>query len=210
MLGIRRTDITVPNILTLLRIVIALLAGYLLLRSRRHGPVAAWLLLAAALLDFFDGWYARRFSRTTKLGAHLDPFADKVLIAVMFGVLCREIARAWFTLLFVVIITREILITVYRAILRRRSGALIPASFPGKAKTAIQCVVGCSLMLYIYVYPGRVPSGAAPILLAMMLVTFVTVDSGLRYLLPPCRDGKRRSLTERLLQQIFGAGVREV
>jgi hypothetical protein len=44
---------------------------------------------------------------------------------------------------------------------------------------------------------------------AMTAAVFVTVDSGLRYLLPRCPDGKKRSVTERLLLYLFGIGARE-
>lgn len=204
-----RQDVTVPNVLTVLRIAVALGAGLLLLRSREYGMIAAVLLGAASLLDFFDGWYARRFRQTTRLGVHLDPFADKVLISVIFISLAREIASPWFSLFVVVIVLREAAITVFRMLLHRRSGALLAASLMGKAKTVIQCVVGCGLMFYIYIYPGRVPDNTAPIFAAMTVAALVTVDSGLRYILPRCQDGKKRSVTERLLLYIFGIGARE-
>ena len=47
------------------------------------------------------------------------------------------------------------------------------------------------------------------IFIAMLVTTFITVDSGLRYILPSCRDGKKRSVMERLIQHLFGVGARE-
>jgi len=207
--SVKRTDVTVPNVLTVLRIAIACAAGVLLLRSRQHGMLAAGLLLAAALLDFFDGWYARRFHQTTRLGVHLDPFADKVLIAVIFIALSSEMATPWFTFFVGVMLARETVITLYRMTLYRRSGSLLAASLMGKMKTVIQCIVGCGLMFYIYIYPGRAPRNTVAVFAAMAVATLVTVDSGLRYLLPRCKDGKKRSVTERLLQYFFGIGARE-
>ncbi|MDD3642443.1 MAG: CDP-diacylglycerol--glycerol-3-phosphate 3-phosphatidyltransferase [Candidatus Krumholzibacteria bacterium] len=206
---ISRQDVTVPNALTVLRIIIALSAGALLMRSRQNGMLAAVLVVAASLLDFFDGWYARRYRQTTRLGVHLDPFADKVLISVIFISLAREIASPWFSLFVGIIVLREASITIYRMILHRRSGSLLAASMLGKAKTVIQCVVGCGLMFYIYVYPGRIPGNTAAVFALMAFAVFVTIDSGLRYLLPRCQDGKKRSVTERLLLYLFGFGARE-
>jgi len=206
---VRRQDVTIPNALTVLRIFIALAAGLLLMRSRGYAPLAVILLGVASLLDFFDGWYARRYRQTTRLGVHLDPFADKVLIFVIFLSLAREMDTPWFTLFVAVIVLREIVITAYRMVLHRRSGTLLAASVMGKAKTVVQCVVGCGLMFYIYIYPGRVPGSMTAVFAAMTAAVFVTVDSGLRYLLPRCPDGKKRSVTERLLLYLFGIGARE-
>jgi len=206
---VSRQDVTVPNALTVLRIVIALAAGILLMRSRQYGMLAAVLFSAASMLDFFDGWYARRYRQTTRLGVHLDPFADKVLISVIFISLTGEMATPWFSLFVAIIVLREAAITAYRMALYRRSGSLLAASIMGKAKTVIQCVVGCGLMLYIYIYPGRVPGNTSVIFAVMALTAFVTIDSGLRYVLPRCQDGKKRSVTERLLLSLFGIGARE-
>ena len=205
---IERRDITVPNALTVLRMIMTVAAAFLLAGGESR-QVAAFLLLTAMLLDYFDGWYARRFRQTTRLGAHLDPFADKVMMAVIFIALAAELRTQWFALLVAVILTRELTITVYRWVVHERSGTLVPASPLGKIKTLVQCIVGGALIFYIYVYPGRVPESHRIILIAMLVTVFVTVDSGLRYVLPNCRDGKKRSVIERLLMLLFGSGARE-
>jgi len=207
---VSRNDVTVPNFLTVLRILMALGAGYYLIILRERMTLAAVLLLVSSLLDFFDGWYARRYSQTTRLGAHLDPFADKVMIAVIFVTLAIDFRWKWFTFFTAVIIAREFSITIYRMIVHRKSGSLVPASLLGKAKTVVQCIVGGALIFYIYVYPGRMPDHSLLIFVAMALTVFITVDSGLRYVLPSCADGKKRSVMERLWQGIFGVGAREV
>jgi CDP-diacylglycerol--glycerol-3-phosphate 3-phosphatidyltransferase len=184
-------------------------AAGLLFYLQRDNSLASWLCIAAAVLDFFDGWYARRFRQTTKLGAHLDPFADKVLIAVIFVSLAYTFKWAWFTFFVAIILLREVMITVYRVVRRRRMGAFTPANSLAKAKTALQCLVGSGLLLYTNVYPGAVPSHAHFIFIAMMAVLFITVDSGMRYVLPSCADGKKRSALERLGQWIFNVSAKE-
>jgi CDP-diacylglycerol--glycerol-3-phosphate 3-phosphatidyltransferase len=206
---IERRDITVPNVLTVLRMLMALVAAYLLISNNGHRRTAAILLLVAMLLDYFDGWYARKFKQTTSLGAHLDPFADKVMIAVIFVTLALNFRTLWFTLFVAVILARELIITIYRWRVHERSGSLVPASRLGKLKTVVQCVVGGSTIFYIYVYPGRMPDNHPVIFAAMLITAFITVDSGLRYVLPRCSDGKKRSVMERLIQHIFGVGARE-
>jgi CDP-diacylglycerol--glycerol-3-phosphate 3-phosphatidyltransferase len=206
---IERRDITVPNALTVLRMLMTVAAASILISSDRH-IVAASLLLFAMILDYFDGWYARKFRQTTGLGAHLDPFADKMMMAVIFITLAVELKSTWFTFLVCIIMARELVITIYRWRVNERSGKLVPASQMGKIKTLVQCIVGGSLIFYIYIYPGVVPENYQLIFIAMMLTSFITIDSGLRYLLPSCRDGKKRSVLERLIQHVFGIGAREV
>ena len=199
-----------PNVLTVLRMVMAAAAAWLLAADDQRRSLAASLLLVAMLLDFFDGWYARRFRQTTSLGAHLDPFADKMLIAVLFISIAVELRSAWFTLFVAVILARELAITLFRWKVHGKSGTLVPASSLGKLKTVIQCIVGGTLIFYIYIYPAEVPQNRHAVFAAMLLTVFITVDSGLRYLLPRCSDGKKRSVTERLIQYVFGIGAREV
>lgn len=207
---IERRDITVPNVLTFLRMLLALAAAILLISGNGHKTLAATFLLIAMVLDYFDGWYARKFHQTTSLGAHLDPFADKVMIAVIFITLAVEFHSIWFTFFVCVILARELGITIYRWRVHEKSGSLMPASLLGKLKTVIQCIVGGSIIFYIYIYPGRMPVNHIAIFIAILVTTFITVDSGLRYVLPSCRDGKKRSALERLIQHVFGIGAREV
>lgn len=200
---------TVPNILTCFRIIMALAAAvaFALYDAR---AAATFLCIIASMLDYFDGWYARRFHRSTSLGAHLDPFADKVLISVVFLCLAFTFRWPWFTFFVAIILLREALITIYRVVVRRRSGVLTPASSLGRVKTALQCLVGGFLMFFVFVYPARIPSHSWLIFSLMMLTLFVTVDSGMMYLLPCCSDGKKRSVLERLSQRILGVRAREV
>ncbi len=200
----RKSDVTVPNVLTVLRILMALSAIFLI-GDPDYSRLAASMLIIASFLDYFDGWYARKFKQVTKLGTHLDPFADKVLMSVIFILLGRALEWTWFNYFVAVIMLREVIITVYRMIVRRRSGEYVQASRLGKIKTIVQSVVGDLLLFYIYFYPGRIPVHERLIFSVMAAVMFITVDSGLRYILPRCSDGKKRSVLERVMKWIFGA-----
>jgi CDP-diacylglycerol--glycerol-3-phosphate 3-phosphatidyltransferase len=171
---------------------------------------AALMCIAAGILDYFDGWYARRFHQTSKIGSHLDPFADKVLIAVIFIFLAIEVRWLWFSIFVSIILAREFAITVYRMVIRKRSGHFTKASIFGKIKTTVQCLVGDMMLFYIFVM-GRDLSNHKNLIFVLMLITlFVTVDSGFRYILPSCSDGKRKSLTERIYQWIIRLRAREL
>lgn len=195
--------------MTCLRMLMAVTAGVLFWQGF-YGSLAAVLCIAASVLDYFDGWYARRYGQSTKLGAHLDPFADKVLITVVLVALSFAVRWTWFSFLVAMILVREASITVYRMVMLRRSGRFMPASRLGKIKTTVQCVVGDTLLFYIFIYPRSVPESGTIIFIALLVTFFITIDSGLRYVLPSCSDGKKRSALERLYQLIFGVRAREM
>src|SRR5688572_894435 len=74
-----------PNALTLLRIfLVPFLVVVLLTKFTGREFVGLGIFLVAAITDFFDGWLARRRNQTTKLGALLDPIADKLLMSAAF------------------------------------------------------------------------------------------------------------------------------
>ncbi len=205
---IPRREITVPNILTLIRIIAALVAMFIV-RDEKYAAIAAGILIGASILDYFDGWYARKFHQKTRLGAHLDPFADKVLIAAGFLILCDVLQWRWFNAFVAVILAREVAVTVYRMIIKRRYGRFLPAGRFGKIKTAVQCIVADAMLFYIFIFPAEMPPRKWIVFTCMAFTTFVTIDSGLRYMLPACLDGKKRSVLERLLQLISSARARE-
>jgi cardiolipin synthase len=79
--GFRRS---LPNVLTVLRIVLALPAALCVVADEIWaGPAALILFVFAASLDFFDGMLARRWKMITELGRALDPIADKILVAAV-------------------------------------------------------------------------------------------------------------------------------
>jgi CDP-diacylglycerol--glycerol-3-phosphate 3-phosphatidyltransferase len=205
---ISRKEITVPNIMTLLRIIMAVMAAFLIRVPGRAG-LAAWMLIFASILDYFDGWYARKFHQKTRLGAHLDPFADKVLVTVVFLIIATTIKTTWFYFFVGVILLREILVTVYRIVVRRNAGVFVPASWLGKIKTTVQCLVGDGMLFYLFIFPAKIPEKYWVIFVLMLLTAAITVDSGLGYVLPKCSDGKNRSVIERILQWLPGSRARE-
>ncbi|HMA75816.1 MAG TPA: CDP-diacylglycerol--glycerol-3-phosphate 3-phosphatidyltransferase [Candidatus Krumholzibacteriaceae bacterium] len=206
---ISRDDFTVPNFLTVLRIVAALFAAVLFITQREEG-IAALMCIGAGILDYFDGWYARKYHQTSKLGAHLDPFADKILISVIFIFLALELHWSWFSLFVSIILLREMTITVYRRIIRKKYGRFIKANIFGKIKTTVQSIVGDAMLFYIFVIEADPSSHSVVIFISMLITLFVTVDSGIRYILPSCSDGKKKSLTERIYQWILGLGESKV
>ena len=69
------------NLLTFIRIVcIPLIAVVFFMSFELSRPIAAVIFILAALTDWLDGWVAREFDQTSKLGAFLDPVADKLIV----------------------------------------------------------------------------------------------------------------------------------
>ncbi len=78
---------TVPNILTILRLLAApgMLLVFLVLPRPEADWVAVVLFLGASVTDWFDGYLARSWQQQTRLGAMLDPIADKARIQNFLG-----------------------------------------------------------------------------------------------------------------------------
>jgi CDP-diacylglycerol---glycerol-3-phosphate 3-phosphatidyltransferase len=103
--------------------------------------VVVWLGLSCT--DFVDGWVARRQGATTS-GAFLDPLADKFLVLGALAALAAGGLTSWLPV--AIIAAREVLISVYRSVVARR-GISVPARPVAKAKTAVQDVAICLLLL---------------------------------------------------------------
>lgn len=142
-----------PNILACLRIVLAPVLFFLLTHHFENihqswvNYFAALTFGIAALTDFFDGYIARAWRQKTRLGAILDPLADKMLILAAFlGILLRESAlsanvtlfmmKAWVIYL---ILVREFFITGFRVIMASEH-LDVSASFTAKLKTTFQII----------------------------------------------------------------------
>ncbi|MGP8034476.1 MAG: CDP-diacylglycerol--glycerol-3-phosphate 3-phosphatidyltransferase [Steroidobacteraceae bacterium] len=139
----------VPNTLTWLRIAaIPLIVLLFYMPYPWSDPAAGLLFAAAGITDSLDGYFARRLQQTSRLGAFLDPVADKLIVAVALVLLVGRDPRWFIVLTAAVIIGREITISALREwmaeIGARRKVAV---SQLGKYKTILQ-IVGLSLMLY--------------------------------------------------------------
>ncbi len=134
-----------PNSLTLFRIfLVPFLVVVLLTKFSDFLGLAIFLL--AAITDYFDGYFARKLNKTTRLGALLDPIADKLLMSAAFISLVElGLAKAWMV---VIIIGREFAVSGLRSIAAQR-GVTIAASPLGKTKTITQ-VIAISLLIVAY------------------------------------------------------------
>ena len=137
--------LTVPTMLTLLRIVlIPVLVLVFYLPFEWTNFAAAFVFAFASLTDWLDGWIARRYNQFSAFGAFLDPVADKLMVAVALVIVVsvKDGAQAlWMALFSAVIIGREIAVSALRewmAELGQR--AKVKVASIGKIKTIVQMV----------------------------------------------------------------------
>ena len=128
--------LTLPNLLTVVRILLVPVIVVALLGETPNGDaLAAGVFALAALTDGLDGYFARSRDAVTTFGKLMDPVADKLLIAAaLVSLVSLDRVAAWVAM---VIIAREFAVTVMRAIAAER-GVVIDASWMGKVKTVLQ------------------------------------------------------------------------
>lgn len=138
-----------PNFLTMFRIIAAPGVVILLVFPNRFTTLLAMLLFsAAAISDYLDGYFARRWGMISNFGKVMDPVADKLLISSSLVMLT---SLGWIPAWVVcVIIGRELAITGLRVVVTE-SGQDISASWLGKYKTGFQiAAIICLLIHYPY------------------------------------------------------------
>src|SRR5271154_4072261 len=163
--------LNLPNVLTVLRIMLVPALVVALLGNTPDGDVIAAVVFAlASLTDFVDGYLARARAEITTFGKLMDPLADKLLIvAALISLVSLHRLAAWVAM---VIITRELAVTVLR-LGATQAGVVMGASMFGKVKTCLQIAA----ILAIIAVPGN------PLWLSALLyvTVVVTVLSGLDY-----------------------------
>ena len=161
------------NVVTALRILLMpLLVALILTRDRNAAYIAAVVFFAAAATDGLDGYLARRYESTTRLGQWLDPLADKLLIsAPVITLTAQDRFPLWAA---IIIVLREVAVSLLRAWLGTQ-GRSMPASDWGKVKTGAQV-----LAIFLYIIPFGPEAGDAR-LVALILAVVLTVWSGLDY-----------------------------
>ena len=127
---------TVPNLLTVFRILLVPVLVTALLSGLEIGDtLAAIVFVVASLTDALDGWMARRNRNVTTFGKLMDPLADKLLVtSALVSLVSLDRLQAWVAM---VIIAREFAVTGLRQ-LAMEDGHVIPASIWGKLKTVTQ------------------------------------------------------------------------
>lgn len=163
-----------PNLITLLRLGLVPVVAVTIANGAFAAALAAFLL--AAVSDFADGWIARRFGLTSRLGALLDPVADKLSMFV------ATVALAWHGLvppwLAIAIVARDVVIVAGAAAYRLVRGELdIAPTRLSKLNTVVEFAV---LLVALLAGAGWIARGEwLPPLFVLTLATVVA--SGAQY-----------------------------
>uniref|UniRef100_A0A832DGS7 CDP-diacylglycerol--glycerol-3-phosphate 3-phosphatidyltransferase n=1 Tax=Ignavibacterium album TaxID=591197 RepID=A0A832DGS7_9BACT len=191
-----------PNQLTVLRIILTPLFLYLFLSD---DPlliqISLGIYIIAALTDWYDGWLARKFNYITEWGKFWDPLADKILTSVVFiGFVIVNLLPLWMVIL---IIFRDLSVTLLRVYADSR-GYSFRTTYYAKWKTMLQMIfLYYLLILYVAKNSSEVYSRYQNIIdillnndliyFTMLLITIITVHSGISYLI----------LNKSLIKQLF-------
>jgi CDP-diacylglycerol--glycerol-3-phosphate 3-phosphatidyltransferase len=164
--------LNVPNVLTVVRILLVPVLVVALLAKTGNGDLLAAVVFAlASVTDAVDGHLARSRNSVTTFGKLMDPIADKLLIvAALVALVSLGRLEAWVAM---VIIAREFAVTVLRAAAGAQQGLVISASPFGKLKTVAQVLMVMALIAF---------DERPPWVTVLVYVTVViTVLSGLDY-----------------------------
>lgn len=175
MCAIKETGLTIPNIITIIRLLLVPATVWALLTH--NYDLAFGFFLIAGISDGVDGFIARQFNQMSELGAYLDPVADKLLLVSVFVVLAiLGQLPLW---LVVIAVSRDalILLAVMLSTVMGRPVTIRP-SLASKANTAVQIVLVVIVLadLAFSLDLGTVREALAP------LSVLLTVVSGAAYL----------------------------
>ena len=161
------------NWLTILRIVLIPVFVSLLVYRRPGSALLAFA--AAAVTDLLDGYVARRHGSQSRLGAFLDPLADKLLLVSSFITLTYlKVLPFWIT---AVVLTRDVILIVGTLLIHMLGARVYPRPTSlGKAATFFQVVTVLAALL------GRAYGGPSILNVMVVLAAFVTIASGLQYM----------------------------
>ncbi len=166
---------TVPNLICLLRIALAVPIVWLLADGRFEPTLV--LFLIAALSDGLDGYLAKSFNQGSEIGKFLDPLADKLLLVSVFITLaCIGLVPVW---LAAVAVARDVVIGVGALIYKLLFGPVeARPTMASKLNTLVQ-------ILYVIAVVGQAAYPALPewpIVALGALVLVTTVVSGVDYI----------------------------
>ena len=147
MKGLFKGCMTIPNLLSLIRILLIPVFAYLFYNDQK---IAAVVVLAlSGLSDMFDGKIARKFNQVSALGKVLDPVADKFMVIGAMFVLLYKFSNLSFVLIIslIIVVFRELAVTSMRLVVSTGQNIVVAANYLGKIKTVSQIVAVSTVFL---------------------------------------------------------------
>ena len=170
--------INLVNIITLSRIIIALIIFYLFTRNDSYLLILI-LFFIAGISDYLDGYLARKYNLVSSIGEILDPIADKILIVFLFFGLAINLSSYLIGFAGSIIIARELWVSALRDFNARNSNLnATRVTFLAKIKTTIQLF---TILIYLI---GLSTQFMLLIVLAdilLVIATLITIYTGINY-----------------------------
>ena len=177
-----------PNIITIFRLLLIPLFWWSFRNfSLPYGSeLATFIFIVAAISDYYDGKFARKYKLITNFGKIMDPIADKFLVIaalLVFYLKPVEYINIW---VLIIIILREVIVTLLRAYQLKR-GIVVSANYWGKLKTGFQiAAIITSLVIYIFLSYVHFPMHIENYFVIFIkfffwLTVVITVVSGITY-----------------------------
>lgn len=167
---------TIPNILSVLRLIAALLFPliYVVWSGTTAHAIALAVFVGASATDWVDGYIARAFNQTSRFGAMVDPIADKAMVLVA---LLAVVAQLGFSPVLAVsagvIVFREVFVSGLREFLGAQAGQLKVTKL-AKWKTTVQMVALAVLLAQGLVAGALVATLGSVLLAVAALLTLIT------------------------------------
>lgn len=135
-----KSTVNIPNILTVLRIILIpvfILAYYW--TSVWGYFITTGIFVFACLTDWLDGYLARKLHQESRFGAFLDPVADKLIVVAALTLLVESYGTLVFSIPAIIIISREIVISALREVMATYGQSRrVSVAYIGKVKTFLQ------------------------------------------------------------------------
>ena len=146
---------TIPNILTVFRILLTpFFIFFLFNESESSGVYSLIIFTVASFTDAYDGYYARKYNAVSESGKFLDPLADKILASsafISFAVL--GLIDIWMV---AIIILRDLFVTLLRMRMKKGGESLVTSNI-AKSKTAAQLITIIFTLIYLSINNSNVP-----------------------------------------------------
>jgi CDP-diacylglycerol--glycerol-3-phosphate 3-phosphatidyltransferase len=172
---------SIADFLTTGRIVVAPIVLILFLVGDNKLRMLGFILFSlGAISDFIDGYIARR-TRISSFGKLWDPIADKFLAGLgLIALSCISILPWWITIL---LILRDIIITIVRLVIIQKRGIIITPILPAKLKTMLELIMLWSLLGWAAILGlSKPPWLEIAILIVGSVVIMLSWGTGIYYL----------------------------
>ena len=170
-----RLGLNLPNLISLGRLLLVPLAIWLILDAR-YGA-AFWVFVAAGVSDALDGFIAKRFNRRTRLGALLDPVADKTLLVSVYVTL--GLAHQLWTSVVILVVFRDVMIVGGFLLIQTIA---VPKRYDPLYISKLNTGAQIALVAFVLARLGVAARPGTPDAVLSFAVMTTTVLSGLSYL----------------------------